>query len=75
VRDHASAAGDADLRGRDADPGDDTLPAATASAADDVPRRNHGPGRRGVSGSSAAAAPAPAAIHETGRRTRLIFTE
>jgi len=62
VRDHPAAAGYADLPGRNVDPGDDAVPAASASAAasaapdDDLPRRVERPGRNDVPDPAAASA-------------------
>jgi len=62
VRDHPAAAGYADLPGRNVDPGDDAVPAASASAAasaaadDDLPRRVERAGRNDVPDPAAASA-------------------
>jgi len=64
LRDDAAAAGDADLRQRDVDPGDGAVPAATAAAAsatsadDHLPRRHAGRGRDHLSDAAASAAAA-----------------
>lgn len=68
----ATAASNADLRGRDANPSDDAVPAAAAAATastschDDVSERNLRPGRCGLPDSASTAAASAAR-----RRTRL----